>query len=181
MISVAYAAAEHAAEHSGEAEIFYMDPHFWVYVAFVVVVGFLFKPVFASATKALDNRAASIKSRIDEAKKLREDAVEALALYQRKQQEALKDAQVILENAKAEAAAMAAQAAKDLEASLARREQQALDRIAQAEQQAQREVTSVAVDVAIEAARAVLTKKLAGDVSARLVDDAIKGVAVQLH
>ena len=181
MISVAYAAAEHAAEHSEEASVFYLDPHFWVYVSFIVVVGFLFKPVFASATKALDNRAIAIKGRIDEAQKLREDALEALALYQRKQKEALKDAQEIIAQAQAEAEAMAAQAAKDLEASLARREQQALDRIAQAEAQAQREVTSVAVDVAIEAARAVLTKNLVGDTATRLVDEAIKELAVKLH
>ena len=180
MISVAYAAAEHA-EHAEELGPFYMDPHFWVYVAFIVVVGFLFKPVFASATKALDNRAAAIKARIDEAQKLREDALEALALYQRKQKEAVKEAQEIVAKAKADAEVLAAQAAKDLEAALARREQQALDRIAQAEAQAQREVLSVAVDVAIEAARQVLSKNLTGDVATGLVDNAIKELAVKLH
>jgi F-type H+-transporting ATPase subunit b len=179
MISVAYAAAEHAAEHGSES--LFMDPHFWVYVSFFVVVGILFKPVFTAAAKGLDARAVTIKERIDEAQKLQEDASAALALYQRKQQEALKDAQEIVARAKADAEALAAQAAKDLEATLARREKQALDRIAQAEAQAQREVTAVAVDVAIEAARAVLAKSLSGDQATHLVDDAIKELAVKLH
>lgn len=181
MISVAYAAAEHAAEHGAEAGPFYMDPHFWVYVSFVVVVAFLFKPVFAAATKGLDARAIGIKNRIDEAQKLREEAAAALALYQRKQQEALKDAQEIVARAQSDAQIFAAQAAKDLEASLARREQQALDRIAQAEAQAHREVTSVAVDVAIEAARTILAKNLTGDAANQLVDGAIKELAVKFH
>jgi len=177
MISVAYAAAEHA----GEAEAFYMDPHFWVYVSFVVVVGFLFKPVFAAATKALDNRAAAIKSRIDEAQKLQEEASAALATYQRKLQDAMRDARDIAIAANVEAKALAAQAAKDLEASLARRERQALDRIAQAEAQAYREVTAIAVEIAIEAARSVLEKNLTGEQAGRLVDEAIKDLAVKLH
>jgi F-type H+-transporting ATPase subunit b len=177
MISVAYAAAEHAEE----AGVFYMDPHFWVYVSFIVVVGLLFRPVFASAAKALDNRAAAIKSRLDEAQKLREDAMEALAHYQRKQSEAIKDAETIIAHAHAEAEAMAAEAAEDLVAFLKRREQQALDRIAQAEAQAQREVMTVVVDVAINAASTILLKNIAGEASARIVEDAIKELAVKFH
>ena len=178
LISVAQAAEE---AHAEEAVIFYQDPHFWVYIAFILVVGLLFKPVFAAAASALDARALGIKTRIDEAQKLHEDAQEALALYKRKQRDALKDAEDIVAGAKAEAEALAAQAAKDLSAALARREQQALDRIAQAEIQALREVQSVAVDVAIEAARAVLAKTLSGDAATQLVEGAIKELPAKFH
>jgi F-type H+-transporting ATPase subunit b len=178
LISVAQAAEE---AHAEEAVVFYQDAHFWVYVAFVMVVGILFKPVFKAATVALDARANSIKTRIDEAQKLCDDAQEALALYKRKQRDALKDFEEIVNSAKAEAEALAAQGAKDLAAALARREQQALDRIAQAEAQALREVQSVAVDVAIEAARSVLSKSLTGDAAAKLVDGAIKELPAKFH
>ena len=177
MISVAYAAAEHAEEVS----VFYMDPHFWVYVSFVMVVGILFRPVFASATKALDNRAGEIKARLDEAQKLRDDAMAALALYQRKQQEASKTAESIITAAKDEAKAMADQAAEDLVAFLKRREQQAMDLIAQAEAQAQQEVKAAVVEVAIEAAKSVISHHLGGGTAPRVVDEAIKELPAKFH
>ena len=178
MISLAYA-AEHAAEHAHEAGL--MDPHLWVYVSFFVVVGILFKPVFASATKALDNRAAEIKARLDEAQKLHEDAVAALATFQRKRQEAVKTAEGIIADAQAEAKAMADQAAEDLVIFLKRREQQATDRIAQAEAQALQEVRAVVVDVALGAATSVLSHHLGGGNAPRVVDDAIGELATKFH
>ena len=181
MISVAYAAAEHAAEHAGEAGPFYTDPHFWVYVSFVVVVGFLFKPVFVAATKALDNRAAEIKARLDEAQKLREEAAATLALYQRKQQEANKEAESIIARAHAEAEAMAEQSAADLVAFLTRREKQALEHIAQAEAQAQQEVRTAVVDVAIETARTVISHHLGQGAAPRVVDETISELAAKFH
>ena len=179
MISVAYAAE--AAQHAEEAGAFYMDAHFWVYVSFILVVGYLFKPVFKAATVALDARALAIKTRLEEAAKLREDSQAALVLYQRKQREALKEAEEIIASAKAEAEALAKQAEKDLAASLARREQQAVERIAQAEAQALREVQSLAVDVAIEAARSVLASSISGAQSAALIDAAITDLNGKLH
>lgn len=178
LISVAQAAET---AHAEESVAFYQDPHFWVYVAFILVVGLLFKPVFKAAATALDARAAAIKIRIDEAQKLHEDSQEALALYKRKLRDALKDAEEIVASARTEAEALAAQGAKDLAASLARREQQALDRIAQAETQALREVQGVAVDVAIEAARSVLAKSLSGAAATQLVDGAIQELPTKFH
>ncbi len=179
LISVAQAAE--AASQAEEAGAFYQDAHFWVGVAFVLVVAMLAKPVIKAATAGLDARAQGIKTRIDEAQKLAEDAQEALALYKRKQRDAMKDAEEIIASAKAEAEALAAQAAKDLTATMARREQQAMDRIAQAEAQALREVQSVAVDVAVEAARSVLAKTVTGDAAAKLVDGAIKDLPGKFH
>ncbi|MCA1908939.1 MAG: F0F1 ATP synthase subunit B, partial [Magnetospirillum sp.] len=129
----------------------------------------------------LDARAAKIKARLDEAARLREEAQEMLATYQRKQRDAMKEAEEIIAHAKAEAERLAAQAAKDLDASLKRREAQAMDRIAQAEAAALREVQNVAVEVAVSAARQVLASSITADQAAKLVDGAIAELPQKLH
>lgn len=178
MISVAYAAdAAHAAAHGA----FYTEPHFWVDVAFILVVALAFKPVSRAIAAALDARSAKIKSRLDEAHKLREEAQEMLATYQRKQRDAMKEAEEIIAHAKSEAERLAKQAAKDLEVSMKRREQMAMDRIAQAEAQAVREVQNLAVDVAIGAAQKVIGESLSAAQTGSLVDNAIKDLPGKLH
>lgn len=177
MISVAYAADAAGAAHGA----FYQQPHTWVNIAFFLVVFLAFKPVSRAIAAALDARSAKIKARLDEAHKLREEAQEMLATYQRKQRDAMKEAEEIIAHAKAEAERLAKQAAKDLEASMKRREQMAMDRIAQAEAQAVREVQNLAVDVAIGAAQKVIGESLSAAQTGTLVDNAIKDLPGKLH
>ncbi|RAU22952.1 F0F1 ATP synthase subunit B [Paramagnetospirillum kuznetsovii] len=181
MISSAFAAAaEHGAAvaHHGP---FYTEAHFWVDVAFILVVALAFKPVSRAIAAALDARAAKIKARLDEAHKLREEAQEMLATYQRKQRDAMKEAEEIIAHAKAEAERLAQQAAKDLDASIKRREQMAMDRIAQAEAQAMKEVQNLAVDVAIGAAQKLIGESLSAAQTTSLVDTAIQALPGKLH
>ena len=181
MIASAFAAE--AAEHAGHeaAGPFFTDPHFWVAVAFFLVVGLAWRPVSRAISAALDARAAKIRARLDEAHKLREDAQEMLATYRRKQRDAMKEADEIIAHAKAEAERLAAQAAKDLEEVLARREKAAVERIAQAEAEAVREVQDLAIEVAIGAARQVLAQSITAEQAAKLVDGAIQELPGKLH
>lgn len=178
MISAAYAATAEA----GHAVAWYAAPELYVAIAFLAVVGMaLYFGVHRALITALDMRRDKIKARIDEAQRLREDAQEMLATYQRKQRDALQEAEEILAHARAEAERLAAQAAKDLEESVKRREQQALDRIAQAEAEALKEVRNLAVDIAMAAARRVIADSLTSKQAAALVDRAIKELPGKLH
>jgi F-type H+-transporting ATPase subunit b len=183
MISSAFAAetAEHAAHGHEAAGPFYTDPHFWVSIAFFLVVALGWRPVGRAISAALDARAAKIRARLDEAHKLREDAQEMLATYRRKQRDAMKEAEEIIAAAKAEAARLAEQAAKDLEEVLARREKAAIERIAQAEATALKEVQDLAVDVAISAARQMLAQSITADQAGKLVDGTIAELPQKLH
>ena len=109
------------------------SPEFWVAVAFVIFVAATFKPVKLALTGALDNRATTIRAQIDEARRLREEAQAALAEAQRKHRDAAGEAEALIASAKEEARLLQAQAAENLETTLARREQLAMERIAQAE------------------------------------------------
>lgn len=154
---------------------------FWVLIAFLILVGALFKKVSAVLTGGLDARAARIKAQLDEAEKLREDAQSLLAEYQRKHRAASREAEAILAQAKSESQRMREQAQADLEQALERRKQQALEKIAQAEAEALSEVRNQAVDLALAASARLLAENLDEAGAARLVDEAIKDVSDKLH
>jgi F-type H+-transporting ATPase subunit b len=157
------------------------DPEFWVAIAFVIAVGLVVWKSAPMLTKPLDDRAAKIKTELDEAQRLREDAQRTLAEFQRKQRDAFKEAEQIVALAKSEAERAAAQAVRDLEAALQRRQAQALEKIALAEAKARTEVRNTAVDVAIAAVRRVLAEQLDQPRKSQLIDDAIAELPQLLH
>ena len=170
-------AAETAA---GASEAFYEAPEFWVAMAFVVVVAAVFKPVASRIGAALDDRAETIKTQIDEAVRLREEAQELLASYERKQRDAAAEAEEIVERARKEADRLGKRAAEDLEKALKRRQQQAMERIARAEAEALDEVRGVAVDVALDATRRLLAEKVSGKRADAMIDAAIEELPEKL-
>ncbi|MEG3618833.1 F0F1 ATP synthase subunit B [Magnetovibrio sp. PR-2] len=171
----------HAASDAAHAVPFYADTTFLVSLAFVAFFVLFGKKLAAAATAGLDDRAQKIQDSIDEATTLREEAQELLASYEKKQHEALKEAEDIVTAAKDEAERLSKEAAEQLEASLTRSEQLAKDRIAQAEAQAIAEVKAVAVDLAMEATKTVLSKEISEAKADALVDEAIKNLDGKLH
>ena len=158
------------------------DETFWVAVAFVLLIGvFLYYKVPAMIGKQLDERAAKIKQELDEAAKLHSDAQALFADYQRKQKNALKEAQDIVAQAEAEAKRITAQAAADTEAMLKRGEALAQAKIAQAEAAAVKEIRDAAADLAVEAAKQVLTQEIQGPKAQAMVDKAIADLRGKLH
>jgi len=157
------------------------DPTFWVAIAFVIAVIALFRPVSKMIVGGLDKRSDCIRGELDEARRLREEAQELLASYERKQREAEKEAESIVAHAREEAERLARGAAADLEGQVTRRRQQAMDRIAQAEAEAVREVRAAAVDLALKATRKLLSDKLDAQQQSKLVDEAIGEIGKRLH
>ncbi|MFM2043183.1 MAG: hypothetical protein RLY86_1759 [Pseudomonadota bacterium] len=154
---------------------------FWVAVAFAVFMYFAGRPAWRGIAAALDDRAATIARDIEQAQKLREDAQAALAQFQRKQRDALKEAEEILAHAREEADRIRRRAAEELELSLKRREAQAMDKIAQAEAQAVQQVRDLAVDIAVTATEKLLVQNMDKARNDALVDAAIRDLPAKLH
>ena len=158
------------------------DPAFWVAIAFFgflgVLVYFKVPPLIA---KQLDDRADKIRGELEEAKKLREDAQTLFADFQRRQHDALQTAEDIVARAKEDAEILKEESIKELEASLARRQELAEAKIRQAEEKAVAEVQNIAVDVAIAAAAKLMQDGLKEDQSDALVDQSIKDLSKQLN
>lgn len=155
---------------------------FVVMLGFLVFVGILiYFKVPGMLTKMLDDRAATIRSELDEAKSLREEAQALLASYERKQADVQEQAQRIVDSAKEEAANAAEQAKADIAASVARRVAAAEDQIAAAEASAVKEVRDQAIAVAIGAAQSIIASNMDAKSGNALIDDAIATVGEKLH
>jgi len=172
-------AAEAAGHHAAEGG-FFSDPEVWVAITFLIVIGLLFRPFSRALLTALDLRRDKIRARIEEAERLRTEAQETLAACQKKQRDALKEAESIVAQAKAEAERIAAQAARDLEVALKRREQQAIERIVQAEADAVRDVRNTAIDIAVDATRRLIGESLPAQRAGALIDAAIRDLPNRL-
>ncbi|MBI1243574.1 MAG: F0F1 ATP synthase subunit B [Alphaproteobacteria bacterium] len=157
------------------------DEHFWVGLALLTLFWFAWKPVKAALFGALDARAARIAKDLDDAAKLRAEAEKLLAEYQAKHRDAMAQADAIVTHAREEAARMAAKAEADLGASLRRREEMAMERIAQAEAQATAEVRSAAVDLAMAATAKLLEGRLDAGRQDALAAGAIKALPTRLN
>ena len=158
------------------------NTNFVVTLAFILFVGFLiYMKVPGKIGELLDKRAAGIKSELDEARALREEAQALLASYERKQKDVQAQADRIVAQAKSEATAVAEQAREDLKKSIARRLQAAEDRIASAEADAVREVRDQAVSIAIAAARNVIAEQMTATEANKLIDSGIETVSAKLH
>ena len=130
---------------------------FVVLVSFLIFIGILFYfKVPAMIGGLLDKRAATIKSELEEARALREEAQTLLASYERKQKEVQEQADRIVAQARDEANASAAQAKEDLKASIARR-------------------------IAIGAARDVIAKQITAADAGKTIDEGIAIVDAKLH
>ncbi len=157
------------------------DPAFWVGLAIILVMALVYKPAMKSIGATLDARATTIRAQIEEARKLREDAQALLADYQRKQRDAMAEAEKIITQAKEEANRMRVEAEQDLVRSIERRKQQALERIAQTEAQAIAQVRNTAVDVALAAAEGLMRDNIAASQAQAMVDKSIAELPTRLN
>ena len=158
------------------------DPETWVAVAFVVFIGGLgYIGVHKIVTKALDDRSGRIKAELDEASRLKNEAMSLLAEYQRKRKEAEGEAQSIIAGAQAEAQRLAADAKVKAEEFVARRQKMAEAKIAQAEAQAVADVRSAAAEAAVAAAETLLKQETKGRLASDLVAKGIEDVRKKLN
>ncbi|TGQ11699.1 MULTISPECIES: F0F1 ATP synthase subunit B [unclassified Mesorhizobium] len=154
----------------------------WATIALIIFIGaIIYLKVPGMLTKSLDARAAKISSELEEARRLREEAQQLLGQYQQKRKEAEKEAADIVAAAKREAELLASEAHKKTEDYVARRTALAEQKISQAEREAVSEVRASAVDIAVEAARALLAAKVDVKAGADLFKSALDDVKAKLN
>ncbi len=153
-----------------------------VLIAFVIFAGILYYfKVPGMITGLLDKRADDIRGELDEARRLREEALEVLAKFEKQHAGVQDQADRIVARAREDAQIAADQAKADMAASVERRIKAAQDQIASAEAAAVRELREKAARVAVAAAREVIAKKLSDDDRRALVASSIQTVDKQLH
>jgi len=153
----------------------------WAVIALLIFIGIMiYVGVPKALTKGIDGRIAMIEKELAEAETLRAEAKALLADYQARRENAEKEAEDIVAAAREEAFRLTAEAKESLEQMIARRTKAVEDKIAQAEAQAVAEVRSRSADLAVEAARVLLTQQMAEKGDA-LVTQSIKDVGERLN
>lgn len=159
----------------------WMDNSFFALVALIAFIGVM---VYAGVPRIvggmLDKQIQKIENDLSEAKRLREEAAALLVEYEQKRGAAEREAEGIVTVAKEEAVRLTAEAQASLADLVARRTKSVEDKIAQAEAQAIAEVRARSADLAVEAARVVLTDEMNKN-GGKVVDQAIADVAGRLN
>lgn len=160
----------------------HFDATFFAFVGLVIFLALVvYLKVPGMVAKSLDARADQIRNDLSEAKRLREEAQQLLAEYQRKRKEAEADAAKIVAAAEREAEMIAAEAKQKTEEFVARRNALSEQKIKQAETDAVNAVRSAAVDLAIAAAEKVLASRADATVQADLFSQAVGEVKTRLN
>ena len=157
------------------------DATFWATAALVVFIGVvLYLRVPKIIAGQLDARIKKIEVELAEAERLRAEAKALLEDYQRRREDAEKEAEGIVAAAREDAFRLTAEAGVALETLIARRTRAVEEKIAQAEASAVAEVRARSADLAVEAARVLLQKQMAkkGD---ELIEQSIKDVGERLN
>jgi F-type H+-transporting ATPase subunit b len=161
--------------------LFY-DTYFVVALSFLIFVGVLYRyKVHHMAFSALDARADRIRSELNEAKRLREEAQVLLSSYEKRQKEIESDAAAMVEQAKEDAVETAEVMKREALAAIDRRVKAAAEQLAASEAAAVRQVKDRAVAVAVAAAADVLRNNLGGDAVNASIDDAIAVAGQRLN
>ena len=158
-----------------------ITPEISVAIAFVIFVALVLWKGTRRITDGLDKRAERIRNQLNETQNLREEAQAALASYQRQQRDALAEAEQIIAQAEAEAERLKEHAEGVLAATIKRREEQAVQRIAQAEASAIQDVRDQAVELAIGVATKLIAEKIDKSVQGSLIETATNDVIKSLR
>ena len=94
-----------------EEPSFFAEPRNWVLIAFVLFFVLFGRKLWSALAQMLDDRAAKVRTELDEAARLRREAEAMLRDAETRRAEALREAQALIEGAKAEAERVAAAAA----------------------------------------------------------------------
>jgi F-type H+-transporting ATPase subunit b len=158
------------------------NTNFIVLMAFILFIAILMYMKIPSKIGAmLDARADGIRSDLDEARALREEAQTLLASYERKQKEVQEQADRIVANARTEAERSAEASKDDIEASIARRLASAEEQLESARAAAIKDVQNRALTVAVAAAKDVIASQMNAVRANSLIDESIATVKAKMH
>ena len=160
----------------------FAEPEFWVAVAFVILMGiFAYMGVHRTILTTLDHRSERIRSELEDAQRLKQDAAKLLAEYKARRATTEREAADIVASAKTEAERIAAEAKAKMEDFVARRTKTAESKIALAEAQALADVRAAAADAAVAAASTILSQTVKGEVAEDLLAKGITEAREKLN
>ena len=150
------------------------DATFFVALSFVLFVVFvIWAGLPSTIIKSLDDRSEQIKKELDEARILHEEAQKLLATEKRKLEQCDAEVEDILKQASEQAALITEKSKKLLKEEIQRKQKQADLKIAQARDEAVREVKAKASELSLIIAKEYLKENIDDNVASDLIDKSI--------
>ena len=152
---------------------FYTEVRFWIGVAFVLAMLVLLKPAYKFIKGALQRRVERVIDDIEQAVKLRDDAQEMLADYERKFVNVEQEARQILEQGTQSLQRLQQSETERMKSDLQNKEKEAERRIKSSTEKAKSEINLSASRLSVGLARKAIDKYLQENDKSKLIDDAI--------
>ena len=138
----------------------FSDPQFWVFIAFIIFIGVMIKPVRRILSINLGNKIKEIKDSIDQAEKIKNDAQLTLSEVKKRQNEVKREIDLIEKEAKEKITMIEQSAKSKLIDQINKRNALASVKIDQMTRDANIEIQKHITQIAISAAVNILEKKL---------------------
>ena len=143
----------------------------WVLIAFILFFVLVGKKLWSALTTNLDQRKKMIENELNEAKKLREEAQAELNASLKKQKEINKQVLDIINDAKSTAKQIEADALKKSDIIIKRKEEQAKQKINNAQIEAVNNIKNISAELSVKSAKVYIQNELDSKIQKALYSD----------
>ena len=143
----------------------------WVLIAFILFFVLVGKKLWSALTTNLDQRKKMIENELNEAKKLREEAQAELNASLKKQKEINKQVLDIINDAKSTAKQIEADALKKSDIIIKRKEEQAKQKINNAQVEALNNIKNISAELSVKSAKVYIQNDLDNKTQKALYSD----------
>ena len=151
----------------------FSDPQFWVFIAFIIFLGVIIKPVRKILSINLGDKIQEIKDSIDQAEKIKNDAQLALSEIKKRQNEVKGEIDLIEQEAKEKITIIEKNAHTKLIDQINKRNALASVKIDQMTRDANTEIQKHITQIAISATVNILEKKLNDKEKQNLINQSV--------
>ena len=159
----------------------FSDPQFWVFIAFIIFVGAMVKPVRKILSTHLDDKIQEIKDSIDEAEKIKNDAQLTLSKIEKRQSEVKGEIDLIQQEAKQKIKMIEKNAHTKLIDQINRRNTLTSIKINQMTRDANTEIQDYISKITISATLNILEKKLNDTEKQNLINQSVNELESALN
>ena len=143
----------------------------WVLIAFILFFVLVGKKLWSALTTNLDQRKKMIENELNEAKKLREEAQAELNASLKRQKEINKQVLDIINDAKSTAKQIEADALKKSDIIIKRKEEQAKQKINNAQVEALNNIKNISAELSVKSAKVYIQNELDSKIQKALYSD----------
>ena len=151
----------------------FSDPQFWVFIAFIIFIGVMIKPVRKILSINLGDKIQEIKDSIDQAEKIKKDAQLTLSEIKKRQNEVKVEIDLLEQEAKEKITIIEKNAHTKLVDQINKRNALASVKIDQMTRDANTEIQKHITQIAISATVNILEKKLNDKEKQNLINQSV--------